>query len=277
MNLWPSTMTFREKIKESRAIAQTCRIEEGGTHYACFLRRFSIYVSFFFWKIGLTANQATYLMIAVCILGSLCYVPHNIYINIAGIFLFHLWYFLDCVDGEVARLRNECSLVGIYLDQVGHIVANPLFAAALGVHLYLLEPGLSSILVTLLLYSGWHWLHELGRVKFTVLAVKSDFNPQKAKENPAIAPIRTKIAKIAGFFVSNPSSQATLGKAIKTVITGPFHVIYGRTIVGIVLLISYINLDILKYFCWIYAVSITAYCMTMVYLDIRGLPHNPKS
>jgi phosphatidylglycerophosphate synthase len=267
---------FKERIHQARALSQPAGMIEKETYYSLFLRRYTIYVSYFFCKLGFTANQVTYLMIICGVVGSICYVPRNIFINLAGIIFFHLWYFLDCVDGEVARLRNQCSLVGIYFDEASHIVVNSLFTAALGIHLYLLYPSTTNLLLTLLLYSGWHWLRELARVKFTVLAVKSDFNPQKARENPAVTPIRAKIAKIAGFFTSSLSAQATLEKAIKTVITSPFHVIHGRTIVGIVLLVSYINMEILKYFCWIYAVSIMVYCMMMVCLDIRGLPRDQK-
>jgi phosphatidylserine synthase len=40
---------------------------------------------------------------------------------------------LDCCDGEVARWRQTSSPVGVYLDRVGHYVAECGIAVALGV------------------------------------------------------------------------------------------------------------------------------------------------
>jgi phosphatidylglycerophosphate synthase len=47
--------------------------------------------------------------------------------------LIQLYLLLDCSDGELARWRRTFSPKGIYLDQVGHYIAEASLPAALGV------------------------------------------------------------------------------------------------------------------------------------------------
>jgi phosphatidylglycerophosphate synthase len=49
------------------------------------------------------------------------------------VILVQLQMLLDCCDGEVARWRQSSSPVGVYLDRVGHYVAECGIAVALGV------------------------------------------------------------------------------------------------------------------------------------------------
>ena len=50
-----------------------------------------------------------------------------------AVILVQLQMLLDCCDGEVARWRQTSSPVGVYLDRVGHYVAECGIAVALGV------------------------------------------------------------------------------------------------------------------------------------------------
>ena len=52
---------------------------------------------------------------------------------ILAVILVQLQMLLDCCDGEVARWRQTSSPVGVYLDRVGHYVAECGIAVALGV------------------------------------------------------------------------------------------------------------------------------------------------
>ena len=151
--------TFKEKIKKAQTIAKDPRfevIEQLISDRA--LRPFSIYVSYFLSRRGVTANQVTTVMAICCFVGGLCYFPRNIYINIAGIVLLSLNYFLDLVDGEVARLRNECSVLGLFIDNASHQICNPIFALCFGMHIYFLDrSNIFILLLTLLLYSVLNW------------------------------------------------------------------------------------------------------------------------
>jgi phosphatidylserine synthase len=197
-------------------------------------------------------------MIICGLIGSLCYVPRNIYVNIIGIVLFQLSYFWDTVDGEIARLRKQSSLFGIYLDQVSHIVIEPLFCATIGIHLYLLQPCTANLLVALMLYSGWHWLREITRVRVTTLLAKAKIPIEQIKYPSASKQSRTLVKMMkhcAGCFVDD---------------------IHAKTIAGVALLLSYWQADILKYFCWVHAVLIILFCLRQMRIDIRELPQYQK-
>ena len=149
---------FTEKIRKAREVGRDPRFDFMDQLLSDrALRPFSIYLSYFLSRRGVTANQVTVAMMICCFIGGLCYFPRNIYINIAGIFLLSLQYFLDLVDGEVARLRNECSVFGVFLDNATHQVCSPIFSLCFGMHIYFLDGSNVILLLTLLLYSVLNW------------------------------------------------------------------------------------------------------------------------
>lgn len=150
--------SFWEKIQEARKIAQNFQ-EEGPKRswYEMAVRRLSIYVSYFCYRAGVKANTITVITSLFIFIGGLCYFPRNIYINIVGIVLLMLMYLLDAVDGEVARLRDECSVLGIYLDYITHHTASPMFTLAFGMHVYFLDKSYVTLALALALYSIYHW------------------------------------------------------------------------------------------------------------------------
>lgn len=98
-----------------------------------FIRYFWIW---FFANIGFTANQVTLLWGFLGVAGIIFLGIGNYYLMILGAFLMAFAVFLDDVDGAIARLRNERSKTGIYLDTANHIVHFPLFFLALGIGLF---------------------------------------------------------------------------------------------------------------------------------------------
>jgi phosphatidylglycerophosphate synthase len=64
-----------------------------------------------------------------------------------AIFLSQLQMLIDCCDGEVARWRNTKSPMGIFLDKLGHYLAEGLLPLCLGLRLagWPTEPITSSI------------------------------------------------------------------------------------------------------------------------------------
>lgn len=168
-------MSFSTKIKDAREIAQKPRVEQGGNSWysTYFVNYFSIYISYPLAKLGVPANFVTVLMGVAGLCGSLCMVPHNLRWNLVGAVLWQLWFILDCVDGEVARLRNKTSLLGVYLDEVNHIIVNSTFVLALGLHVYFLEPSILNLIASIAIYSTWHWKREIMRLMSATLVVKA--------------------------------------------------------------------------------------------------------
>jgi phosphatidylglycerophosphate synthase len=116
-----------------------------------YLRRISPYLTRLLIPTGISPNGVTWLMItAGGAAGVVLLVP-----GLAGAFLAALLaqvqMLLDCSDGELARWRSSFSASGIFLDKLGHYLAETLIPLGLGVRA---DGGLGSI-------GGWTTLGAL--------------------------------------------------------------------------------------------------------------------
>jgi phosphatidylglycerophosphate synthase len=84
-----------------------------------FLRPISIPVSWFFIKIGFSANNVTYLSIVVSLIGGVLIMSKSLYLAIIGAVLFNFFAILDCVDGNIARVSSTKSIYGGWVDALG--------------------------------------------------------------------------------------------------------------------------------------------------------------
>lgn len=92
--------------------------------------RISPYFSYHFIRKGTIPNKITVYMIVSGVLGSLFFMIPAIWAKIIGAVLIHLWFILDCSDGEVARYTKKFSKFGTELDYLAHIIDHPFFCAA---------------------------------------------------------------------------------------------------------------------------------------------------
>jgi hypothetical protein len=78
---------------------------------------------------SVTANAVTSAMLALNVLAAVL-----LYYSIAQLnwVLFGVSFLisnfamcLDCVDGNIARIKNQRSLFGVYLDRLAHNISNP--------------------------------------------------------------------------------------------------------------------------------------------------------
>ena len=103
------------------------------------IRRFSPHFTKFFIGANISANQVSFLSILFGVIGGLVFAFGNYYLMIVGcIVFFHLWNLLDCVDGEVARVTNDLSLGGNYLEEIHNPLIESLFMACFGIGLFTL-------------------------------------------------------------------------------------------------------------------------------------------
>jgi len=193
---------YTSRIKAAREIGQNPRIAKSDEcwYSKYFVRHFSIYISCAFAKLGIPANIVTVLLGMSGLTGSLCMVFHNIWWNLVGAVLWQFWFILDCVDGEVARLLNRTSILGIYLDELSHVVVNSTFVLAFGLHVYLLEPTILNLVASIGIYSLWHWKREIGRIMNSTLVVKGSFekNTSIIRQKKPIIRIAITLCKIFG-------------------------------------------------------------------------------
>jgi phosphatidylglycerophosphate synthase len=110
------------------------RSRAGAEHWvaSAYLRQISPYLTRLLLKAGFSANGVTWLMILCAAFAALATCWPTLAGAIGVVLLVQLQMLVDCSDGEVARWRQTSSPLGVYLDRVGHYVAECGIAVALG-------------------------------------------------------------------------------------------------------------------------------------------------
>jgi phosphatidylserine synthase len=98
-----------------------------------FFRKVSPYQTRFLLKAGFSANGVTYLMISAGFLAGLVLLIPGLPGGLLAAFFGQLQMILDCSDGEVARWRQTSSPAGVFLDKLGHYIAEGFIPIALGI------------------------------------------------------------------------------------------------------------------------------------------------
>ena len=101
-----------------------------------FARKFTIYITWLFVKMGISPDFITFLMIPMGILGAAAMVPHILWLNVVGFVILFWAEMFDLIDGEMARWTQTSSIKGVYLDLVSHLLCNPLLPTICAFHLY---------------------------------------------------------------------------------------------------------------------------------------------
>ena len=124
-------------IAELKSITQpaSVRTRAGAEHWVAhvYLRDISPYLTRILLRLGFSANGVTWLMILTAALAAVSAGWPSIWGAIGVAVLAQLQMLLDCCDGEVARWRQTSSPTGVYLDRVGHYIAECGIAVALGI------------------------------------------------------------------------------------------------------------------------------------------------
>ena len=98
-----------------------------------YLRKLSPYQTRLLLKAGFSANGVTYLMIASGFAAGLVLLIPGLTGGLLAAFFGQLQMLLDCSDGEVARWRQTSSPAGVFLDKLGHYLAEGFIPIALGI------------------------------------------------------------------------------------------------------------------------------------------------
>ena len=98
-----------------------------------YMRKLSPYATVMFARLGWSPNAVTVcFMLAGVAAGVLAAVP-GLAAAIGVALLIQLYLLFDCSDGELARYTGRFSAAGVYLDRMGHYIAEALLLAGLGV------------------------------------------------------------------------------------------------------------------------------------------------
>lgn len=164
-----------------------------------FFRKVSPYQTRLLLKAGFSANGVTYLMITAGFLAGLVLLIPGLPGGLLAAFFGQLQMILDCSDGEVARWRQTSSPAGVFLDKLGHYIAEGFIPIALGIHAAggiaeLDSQNLSFVVLGLLLSV----LVLFNKALNDMVHVARAFNGlPKLSENPIVgAPKSTVLAKL---------------------------------------------------------------------------------
>lgn len=148
-------------IREMRQVCQLRKMNRKGKiiltghwYNKYFTRYFSIYLTWFFVKLGVTANTVTMLALIAALAGVGLCVPHVLWMTILGTFLLWTFEVLDCVDGEVARWTKKSSVKGFYLDLVSHVLCDHLEKAVCALHLYFWKGQIWYLALAFIIYAA---------------------------------------------------------------------------------------------------------------------------
>jgi phosphatidylglycerophosphate synthase len=127
----------RPTIAELREVTQppSVRGRRNAEHWTgdLYMRQISPYLTRVLLRAGLSANAVTVLMIVSGAASGFALVILGLAGALFAVVLTQLQMLWDACDGEVARWRGTSSALGIFLDRVGHYLAESLLPLGLGV------------------------------------------------------------------------------------------------------------------------------------------------
>jgi phosphatidylglycerophosphate synthase len=124
-------------VEQVRAVGQPPGLLERSSaeHWAgrLYMRRLSPYATRALLPTPISPNGVTWLMTATGLLAALVLTLPGLAAALGAVLLIQLQLLLDCVDGELARWREQRSPAGVYLDQVAHTLTEAALPIALGI------------------------------------------------------------------------------------------------------------------------------------------------
>jgi hypothetical protein len=140
-----------------------------------FARPLAIYGTWAAVRLGLSAHQVTLAALAASLAGAVGIGTGQRLGFALGAVLLHLGFWLDHVDGQVARWRRTASLDGVYLDYLMHHIVNLAVGISLGYGLAARTVDLRWALAGVAIAAGWSLLalHNDCRYKAFFQRLKS--------------------------------------------------------------------------------------------------------
>ena len=117
----------RPSIPELRSVSQPDGLldRRSGEHWAgrTYMRRISVHLTRALVGTPVTPNGLTLAMLGAGVAAGAALVAPGLAGAVLSALLVQVYLLLDCSDGELARWRRQTSPTGVYLDRVGHYLA----------------------------------------------------------------------------------------------------------------------------------------------------------
>src|SRR5262245_55505014 len=163
-------------LAELRSASQKARHREIGNWLARrFARPTAIYGTWAAIRLGMSAHKITFAALMMSLLGSLAIGAGSRLGFVSGVVMLHVGFWLDHVDGQVARWRKWASLDGVDFDYIMHHVVNLALGFSLGFGLAVRLGDPSWALAGFAIAAGWNLigLHNDCRYKAFFQRLKS--------------------------------------------------------------------------------------------------------
>lgn len=100
------------------------------------VRKISFLITYLLINVGCSAWGASIISVLVAIAGSFCFVVDNTFCRIIGVCLIEFWLVLDCVDGNIARVKKTSSEMGDFIDALSGYYVTGLVYFFVGIAAY---------------------------------------------------------------------------------------------------------------------------------------------
>ncbi len=97
------------------------------------LRKLSFPVTWVFIRLGFSANYVSYLSMLVVFGGTILMSIDDYFARMLGAFLFNFWVLLDCVDGNIARVKQQVNAYGEFADAMSGYIAYAFVFLGMGI------------------------------------------------------------------------------------------------------------------------------------------------
>src|SRR3989338_5676458 len=126
-----------ESLKKLSEICQKPRYKKVGNWMVRhILRDAALPVTWLLLHTPITANQVTFFSLVIGIVGIGLFSALAPSLFLAGTILLQLWYFLDHVDGQIARYHKTVSITGRFFDFLTHHIIHGVIFFSLGICMY---------------------------------------------------------------------------------------------------------------------------------------------
>ncbi|WBW98667.1 CDP-alcohol phosphatidyltransferase family protein [Oceanirhabdus sp. W0125-5] len=168
--------------------------------------RISPYISSIYISKKVLPNRITLHMIYSGIIGAIFFSLPNIYLKLIGAVFIHLWFILDCSDGEVARYTKTFSRYGKELDYMAHLIDHPLFGFSILMSLTQLGRYNTFYLVILVMLSNLvDYLNRNLYMLYNIIDLKEKERFKNSNTNFEKWTIKKKILFITNIFTIYPN------------------------------------------------------------------------
>ena len=111
-------MSQHYTYKEIRASLTKKKNSRSSLWVQLWVRKASFPVTYLFINTGWTANKVSVLSWILIAFAAVCLSIDNFYWMLAGVILTNFWLVLDCVDGNIARVKKVKTFMGDFYDAV---------------------------------------------------------------------------------------------------------------------------------------------------------------